>query len=63
MNQVIYNGAFLCHTSNCCPVAELDDKGIVTLHDPSKPQNGNFKMTVDEWNQLISTASVIGSKE
>lgn len=56
----IYDGALMCHTSNCCPVADHDeDAGTVTVHDPTKPENGRFVMTVNEWNILIQNGKEI----
>jgi len=60
MMKRIYDGALMCHTSNCCPVVDYDTgKNTVVVHDPSKPENGSFTMTVDEWNMLIRSAKKI----
>ena len=60
MKTVIYNGALLCHTANCCPVVEHDEeKGTVTISDPSKLENGSFTMTTEEWNLLAVNAKPI----
>jgi hypothetical protein len=53
----IYDGSQFCGNSDCCPVAELDHENqTVTLHDPAKPENGRFRMTVEEYNTLLKNA-------
>lgn len=60
MRTRIYNGALLCHTSNCCPVVDHDEEHkTVTIHDPSKPENGSFTMTTEEWNLLAKNAKEV----
>jgi hypothetical protein len=56
----VYDGAFMCHTSNCCPVVEYDPKSKeVIVFDPAKPKNGKFVTTVEEWNDLLTNAKKI----
>ena len=43
-----------------CPVVDynkLDNK--ITISDPSKPENGCFIMTVEEYNALIKNAKQV----
>lgn len=59
-NRRIYDGALLCHTSNCCPVADYDEATqSVSIHDPAKPENGTFVMTKEEWNTLVENGQKI----
>lgn len=61
--QRIYDGALHCGTKGCdcgCPVVEHDKaRGVVSIHDPAKPENGRMQMTVAEWNALIENAKPI----
>lgn len=60
MKTRIYDGAKLCHTSQCCPVIDFDDtSNMVTVHDPAKPENGSFTMTREEYNLLIANAQKV----
>lgn len=60
MQTRIYDGALLCHTSNCCPVVDHDNnRNVVIIHDPSKPENGSFTMTTEEWNLLVKNAKEV----
>lgn len=55
--RIIYNGAEFCHGSSGCPVVKYDQKdATVTISDPAKPQNGQYTMTVKEYNTLIENA-------
>lgn len=56
----IYNGANFCPDCDDCPVIDLTSNGkMVIISDPAKPKNGKFKMTVDEYNILLSNAKKI----
>lgn len=53
----LYNGANFCHDSSSCPVVMHDkNAATVTLSDPAKPQNGQYTMTVEEYNALLENA-------
>lgn len=56
----IYDGGKFCHTPECCPVADYDQKeGRVTILDPQKPENGKFSMTREEWNTLLANGKPV----
>lgn len=56
--KIVYDGALLCHTANCCPIVEYDEaRGTVTIRDPHKPENGAFTMTKEEYNTLLANAT------
>ncbi len=60
MLREIYNAKPMCHTAYCCPMAVLDEeRGLVTISDPAKSENGSFTMTKDEWNALVKNAKPI----
>lgn len=62
MKKVIYDGKLFCHTNDCCPVAEHDEQNkTVRISDPSKPENGAFTMSTEEWNILLQNAKPIGA--
>ncbi len=53
----LYSGANFCHNSSSCPVVVYDKKaGAITISDPAKPQNGQYTMTVEEYNTLLENA-------
>lgn len=59
-SQRIYDGSNFCHTDNCCPVVDHHAQdNTVTIHDPAKPENGSFKMTVEEYNTLLKNATPV----
>lgn len=61
----IYNGVNFCPDScGCgspnCPVVDfLPTENSVEISDPAKPENGKFKMTVEEYNILLQNAKKI----
>ncbi|MDO8571270.1 MAG: hypothetical protein Q7R79_01155 [bacterium] len=56
----IYDGADYCPGCTACPVAEYHEGSkSVVLRDPTKPQNGRFTMTVDEYNTLLRNAQLL----
>ncbi len=58
--RIVYDGAKFCHNSSSCPVVKYDKKaGIVTLSDSAKPQNGQYTMTVEEYNTLLKNANKV----
>lgn len=56
--KILYNGANFCGDCGCgCPVIYLDEKNkMIVINDPAKPENGEYKMTVDEYNTLLKNA-------
>lgn len=53
----LYNGANFCHGSSGCPVIIHNKRaGTITLSDSAKPQNGQYTMTVEEYNTLLENA-------
>ena len=55
----IYDGKKYCAVGPC-PIIEFSpDKKIVRMSDPEKPQNGQFTMGVEEYNNLIKNAKTI----
>jgi hypothetical protein len=56
----IYDGKNFCPECDQCPIVEhLPEEGMVIIKDPAKPENGEFKMTVKEYNLLINNAPKI----
>lgn len=50
----VYDGSLWCDKCGACPVVDLAPDGVnVVIHDPDKPGNGSFTMTVKEYNALI----------
>ena len=58
-NRVLYNGADECHSKECCPVIEQREDGGIVIHDPAKPESGQFNMTVDELRSMLGKSSKI----
>jgi hypothetical protein len=54
----LYDGRRMCDPCcDQCPVVDLDEAtGIVTIHDPVKPENGRMTMTALEWDALVKNA-------
>ena len=63
MKKNIYDGKTYCGNNGCscgCPVVNhLPEEGMVEIYDPAKPENGKVKMTVVEFNTLISNATCV----
>lgn len=58
----VYDGSLWCDKCDKCPVVELTADGrSVVIHDPDKPENGAFTMTVEQYNALISNARPVMS--
>jgi len=56
----VYDGALFCPKCDKCPVVDhIPAEGNVVIHDPHKPENGRMKMTVAEFNALVSNARPI----
>jgi hypothetical protein len=56
----LYDGSSFCDKCDKCPVVDLlPEEGNVVIHDPHKPENGKFKMTVREFNTLLGNARPI----
>lgn len=56
----IYDGVAFCQDGGCCPVVDhYSHDGQVILHDPAKPENGSFTMTVEEYNAFLQNTSVV----
>jgi hypothetical protein len=56
----IYNGVDFCHDKDCCPVVDFDKQSNkVMIHDPAKPENGRFSMTIEEFNTLLENAQPV----
>lgn len=56
----VYNGAAFCANCANCPVVDYhSEKGVVVVHDPAKPEQGAFTMTVEEYNALLKNAKPI----
>lgn len=60
--RTLYDGAKLCHSSNCCPVIEQQEDGRVVVHDPAKPESGRFTMSVDELRSMLGQSPEILAK-
>ena len=58
---MLYDGALYCGSCSCgCPVVSLDSTtGMVVINDPSKPENGEYRMTQVEYNTLLTNAKPI----
>ena len=56
----VYDGRGYCPDCDKCPVVDLiEEKEIVKISDPDKPENGSFTMTVSEYNALLKHANKI----
>ncbi len=56
----VYDGSRWCDKCGTCPVVDLAPDGLnVVIHDPDKPGNGSFTMTVKEYNTLITNGRPI----
>ncbi|MCL6096602.1 MAG: hypothetical protein M1444_02910 [Patescibacteria group bacterium] len=56
----LYNGANFCHGKSSCPVVVYDKKAAtIRLNDPAKPENGQYTMTVEEYNTLLENAKKV----
>ena len=57
----VYDGSLRCGQCPCgCPVADYDKTtDMVTITDPTKPENGTFTMTRAEFNELVANAKQI----
>jgi hypothetical protein len=56
----VYDGAESCEHCKKCPVVDhLPESGQVVIHDPHKPENGKFTMSVEEYNALLGHARPI----
>ncbi len=63
-NKVIYDGSKYCAIGPC-PVIEMIDgsEQMVRIYDPEKPQNGEYKMSVFEYNNIVKHAKPIKTKK
>ncbi len=50
----LYDAKDHCHTSSCCPAVDELSDGRVRLHDPDKPERGEFIFTREEYNALLT---------
>ncbi len=59
-NIRLYNGKLFCPSCHDCPIVDYSPKKkLVTINDPSKPENGSFVMTPEEYNALIKNAKPV----
>lgn len=50
----VYDGSKFCSKDCCCPVVDFDEeKRTVVLSDPFKPEDGQFKTSIQEYQLLI----------
>lgn len=56
----IYDGAMFCDDGHCPIVEHSQKSGLIKISDPAKPQNGQFTMTVEEFNTLLANAKKVG---
>lgn len=57
--KLLYNGADMCHSKDCCPVIEQNPDGTIIVHDPAKPESGRFTMSADELRSMLTQSSEI----
>jgi hypothetical protein len=55
-SRILYNGANMCHSKDCCPIIERQADGTIVVHDPAKPESGRFTMTTDELRAMLGKA-------
>ncbi|OGD24659.1 hypothetical protein A2819_02880 [Candidatus Azambacteria bacterium RIFCSPHIGHO2_01_FULL_40_24] len=56
----IYDSKDYCFGGLGCPIVEFSpDKKIIKISDPQKPENGQFIMSVKEYNNLLKNAKTI----
>jgi len=48
-----------CDDGHCPIVEHSTDSGLIKISDPAKPHNGQFTMTVEEFNTLIANAKKV----
>lgn len=57
----IYDGSIRCGDSSCttnygCPVIDYDESdNTVAIHDPEKPENGKYTMTLKEYQAIVDS--------
>jgi hypothetical protein len=57
--KLLYNGANMCHSKDCCPVIEQQPDGTIIVHDPAKPESGWFTMSTDELRSMLAKSPEI----
>lgn len=56
----IYNGAEFCPPFPGCPIVQLsEDRKMIRILDPQKPESGEFQMTAREYDLLLTHAKPI----
>ena len=59
----VYDGKQHCTVGACPKVEHQTESQVVRIYDPSKPENGEFKMSVEEYNTLLKHAKPVKIKK